>query len=102
MSKVRVISGHSIKEDDGNDVEGYGASILCINSFNIENVVKNKIESKSNLEIQVQKTKWEYDKNSTPLMPLGATVRVPIPDVEKGRGDSRNLLVIVLSMTKES
>ncbi|GFN75687.1 ribosomal RNA small subunit methyltransferase h [Plakobranchus ocellatus] len=35
-------------------------------------------------------------------MPLGATVQVPIPDVDKERGDSRNLLAVVLNVTEDS
>ncbi|GFO14781.1 integrase core domain protein [Plakobranchus ocellatus] len=34
-------------------------------------------------------------------VPLRAIVRVPIPDVDKGRGDSRNLFAVVLNMTED-
>ncbi|KAL4123274.1 hypothetical protein QTP88_015474 [Uroleucon formosanum] len=30
---------------------------------------------------------------------VGATVRVPVPDVDKGRGDARNILAVVIEVT---
>ncbi|KFD47051.1 hypothetical protein M513_12039 [Trichuris suis] len=32
------------------------------------------------------------------LARLGAAVRVPVPDVDRGRGDARNLLAVVMSV----
>ena len=34
-----------------------------------------------------------------PPAALGTSVRVPIPEVDKGRGDLRNILAIVVSVT---
>ncbi|GFO11638.1 integrase core domain protein [Plakobranchus ocellatus] len=94
-----AICGHSTKDEDDNDVEGYGARILRTVFFNIENAVKNEMQSKSNLEMQANKIKRDSDKKFPPA-PLGATVLAPLPDADKGRGDSRNLLAVVLNVTE--
>ncbi|GFN82131.1 hypothetical protein PoB_000863700 [Plakobranchus ocellatus] len=52
--------GITFIDDDDNDVGGYGASILCTVCFNIENSVKNEMESKSNLEMKVKKYDREW------------------------------------------
>ncbi|GBO23460.1 hypothetical protein AVEN_18634-1 [Araneus ventricosus] len=42
--------------------------------------------------------------NSEKMFPtnsLGTTVRVPIPDVDKGRGDARNILAVLISVTED-
>jgi hypothetical protein len=44
--------------------------------------------------------KFDSDKKFPPV-PVGSTVRVPIPDVDKGRGDSRNILAIVMNVTED-
>ncbi|GFY08679.1 uncharacterized protein TNCV_811121 [Trichonephila clavipes] len=36
-----------------------------------------------------------------PTASLGTTVRVPIPDVDKGRGDSRNILAAIMSVAED-
>ncbi|XP_068229593.1 uncharacterized protein [Palaemon carinicauda] len=97
---VHAICGHSPKDDDDNEVEGYVVSILCTVCFNIEKAIKYKMESKSNLEMQAKRMKRGSDKKCPPA-PLGASVQVPIPDVDKGRGDLRNLLAVVMSMTED-
>lgn len=35
-----------------------------------------------------------------PLAPEGTTIPVPVPDVDKGRGDSKNVLAAVVDATK--
>lgn len=61
--------------------------------FEIEKAIKNKIESKFQ--------KRNSDKNKSQSAPLEATVRVQIPDVDFGRGDSRNLLAVVMNITED-
>ncbi|XP_078509625.1 KRAB-A domain-containing protein 2-like [Lissotriton helveticus] len=89
---VHAICGNSPKDDDGDKVEDYGVSILCNVCFNIEKAIQSIMESKSNLEIQAKKKLKRDSDKKIPPVPLGATVRVLIPDVDKGWGDSRNLV----------
>ncbi|KFD45721.1 hypothetical protein M513_13399 [Trichuris suis] len=77
----------------------YEANILCNLCFNIDNAGKAKVESKLNLEIQAKRMKVDSDKQFLPAR-LGATVRVPVPHVDRGRGDARNLLAVVMSVTE--
>ena len=42
----------------------------------------------------------DTDKKFPPAS-LGDTVRVPIPDVDKGRGDPRNVLAVVMNVTED-
>lgn len=34
-------------------------------------------------------------------MPLYTTVRIPVPEVDRGRGDARNILAVVLRKTDD-
>ncbi|KFD63443.1 hypothetical protein M514_24369 [Trichuris suis] len=95
--KVHAICGHAIRDDRYEKMEGYEANILCNLCFNIDNAGKAKVESKLNLEIQEKRMKVDSDKQFLPAR-LGATVRVPVPDVDRGRGDARNLLAVVMSV----
>ena len=97
---VHAICGHAIKDGGGEEIEGYGVNICCTICFNIENAEENKRQSKSNLETQAKKMKMDTDKKFPPAS-LGDTVRVPIPDVDKGRGDPRNVLAVVMNVTED-
>ena len=52
---IHAICGHSLKNEDGNEEEGYGVSVLCNICHNIRKSILDKEESKSNLEIQAKK-----------------------------------------------
>ena len=62
--------------------------------------LKNEKTSKSFLELQAKKMKPDSDKTFPPA-PVGASVRVPIPEVTKRRGELRNILAIVMSVTED-
>jgi hypothetical protein len=93
--KIHRFCGHASKGDGDEEMD-----ILCTLCFKTENAVKGKIDSKFNLEIQAKKMKMNSDKKFPPPS-LGATVRVLIPDINKGPGDSRHLLAVVMSMTED-
>ena len=73
---------------------------LCTLCFKAKHATEERKRSKSFLELQAKKTKPDSDKTFPPP-PVGASVRVPIPEVDKGRGDLRNILIIVVSVTDE-
>ncbi|KAK4880224.1 hypothetical protein RN001_008370 [Aquatica leii] len=62
--------------------------------------VENRISSKKNLTEQAQKMLRTSVKKIPPV-PLGTTVRIPIPEVDRGRGDARNILAVVLQKTDD-
>ncbi|KAI4496192.1 hypothetical protein M0804_000002 [Polistes exclamans] len=65
-----------------------------------ENAIEDKINSKIKLEVQAKKMKMNSE-NEFPTVPVGTTVQVSIPDVDKGeQGDSRCILAVVMSVTE--
>ncbi|KAE9529177.1 hypothetical protein AGLY_011973 [Aphis glycines] len=68
--------------------------------LNNANAIDNRKKAKQNLENQAVKMKTWSDKKLKPAE-VGATVRVPVPDVDKGRGDARNILAVVIEVTDD-
>jgi len=64
VSETFIASVDSPKDDDGDEVEVYGVSILCNVFFNIEKAIQSKMESKLNLEIQAKKIRRDSDKKN--------------------------------------
>ncbi|XP_043476064.1 uncharacterized protein LOC122507427 [Leptopilina heterotoma] len=92
---VHVICGVS---NDG--IEGYGASVLCILCDRTKNAVIQRKKFVENLSQQAEKMKNLSDKKFPPVE-KGLTVLVPIPDVDKGRGDARNILALVMEVADD-
>ncbi|XP_074041468.1 LOW QUALITY PROTEIN: KRAB-A domain-containing protein 2-like [Leptinotarsa decemlineata] len=88
LADIHISCGHSIQGCD--DTE---KTLLCVPCFNSENIDKERKRSKACLEKQAKKMKANSDKKFPPVT-KGVTVRVPIPDVDKGRGDLRWVLQI--------
>lgn len=62
-----------------------------------KNAVQLRQKAVENLEIQAQRM-LNLSTKKFPPAPIGSTVRVPVPDVDKGCGDARNILAIVLEV----
>ncbi|GFY66416.1 uncharacterized protein TNIN_476391 [Trichonephila inaurata madagascariensis] len=90
--KIHTFCGHASKDDE--------MDILCTLCYRTKNVIEGKINSKINLEIQDKKMKMNSGKKIS-IASLGTTVRVIISDVDKGRGDSRNILAAIMSVTED-
>ena len=58
---------------------------LCTLCFKAKNATEERKRSKSFLELQTKKMKSDSDKKFPPAS-VDASVRVPIPEVDKGRG----------------
>ncbi|GFX13965.1 integrase catalytic domain-containing protein [Trichonephila clavipes] len=89
--KIHTFCGHASKDDE--------MDILCTLCYRTKNAIEGKIISKINLEIQAKKIKMNSGKK-LPTVSLETTVRVPIPDIDKGRGDLRNILAAIMSVTE--
>ena len=74
--------------------------LLCTSCSRNEKVIEVRKECKANLEIQAKKMKINSDKKFPPAS-VGITVRVPIPDVDRGRGELRNILAVVMAVTQD-
>ncbi|XP_050307832.1 KRAB-A domain-containing protein 2-like [Anthonomus grandis grandis] len=68
---------------------------LCLYQRNIQS---NRLDAKRNLENQAKKMK-ALSNSKFPPCSVGDTVRVTIPDVDRGRGDFRNILMTVIEKT---
>ncbi|XP_044741928.1 uncharacterized protein LOC123302899 [Chrysoperla carnea] len=57
---------------------------------------------KAKQELQIQATRMKHISDlSHPEAVVGMTVRVKIPDVDRGRGDARSILAIILSKNSD-
>ncbi|KAL4091017.1 hypothetical protein QTP88_025760 [Uroleucon formosanum] len=61
---------------------------------NNEIALNLRINATNNLEIQANKMKKLSDKKLL-AVEIGSTVRIPVPDIDKGRLDVRNILSLV-------
>ena len=73
---------------------------MCVKRKN--KIIEKRKTVKYNLETQAFKmTKLAREK--FPKEKVGGTVKVPVPDVDRGRCDSRNILVVIMeaNLTKD-
>ncbi|XP_025421444.1 uncharacterized protein LOC112691408 [Sipha flava] len=70
-------------------------TIRTTKKLNKKNANVMRTRAKENLENQAKKIMAWSDKKLLPVE-VHSTVRVPVPEVDKGRGDARNILAIVL------
>jgi len=63
----------------------------------IETIQNERKRSRDAVEIQAKKM-MKFSDSRFPAVELGATVRLPIPDVNRARGSSRNLLAVVMAV----
>ncbi|XP_060848294.1 KRAB-A domain-containing protein 2-like isoform X2 [Rhopalosiphum padi] len=68
--------------------------------LNNENANIMRTRAKENLENQAKKMMAWSDKKLLPVA-IHSTVRVPVPEVDKGRLDARSILAIVLEVTSD-
>ena len=84
----------------------YGSDVLplktslCALCLRKEIISKKRKESVDSLHVQAKKMKMRSDKNF-PDPKIGDTVRVPIPQVDRGKTDARNVLACVLEVTPD-
>nr|XP_022900464.1 uncharacterized protein LOC111413662 [Onthophagus taurus] len=69
---------------------------FCNRNRNIANARKGAYDG-----LQAQAKRMKLISDSThPKPQIGSTVRIPVPDVDRGRGDARSVLAVVLEGTK--
>ncbi|KAL4152776.1 hypothetical protein QTP88_000609 [Uroleucon formosanum] len=82
---------------ENNQDNSIQVTIPTIQSNNA-NAIDNRRKAKENLENQAVKMKTWSDKKLKPAE-VGAKLRVLVPDVDKGCGDARNILAVVMKVT---
>lgn len=73
---------------------------ICKLCFNELNVQREREKSKKCLEIQAKKMKLMSDKSHSEAS-VGFTVRIPVPEVDRGKGDAKSILAIIIKITEE-
>ncbi|XP_071053668.1 KRAB-A domain-containing protein 2-like [Onthophagus taurus] len=70
---------------------------FCNRNRNIANARKGAYDG-----LQAQAKRMKLISDSThPKPQIGSTVRIPVPDVDRGRGDARSVLAVVLEATED-
>ena len=91
---VHAICGKSV------DGEGYGKSVVCslCNSENI--ILAERTDATMSTQSQAQRM---VDRSNKILedVDVGCNVLIPIPQVDRGKGDPRNLMAIVHEKTEK-
>ncbi|CAK1589526.1 unnamed protein product [Parnassius mnemosyne] len=62
--------------------------------------VQRNISAKKNLQQQAEKMLKSSEKKFAPV-PIGTSVRIAVPEVDRGRGDVRNIKGVVLAKTDD-
>lgn len=71
--------------------------LLCFQKAKIEREREGAVHS---LEKQAKRMKILSDTKHGEVV-IGSTVRVPVPDTDRGKGDSRNILAVVIKKTDD-
>ncbi|XP_071053571.1 protein FAM200C-like [Onthophagus taurus] len=94
---VHVICAHSIS----NTNEGYGALILCLRCAKRKMMTLNQEEKAiEGVKKQAEKMKFTSNKKFHPIE-VGTSVIVPVPSLDRSKGDARNLIGLVLETTND-
>lgn len=85
---------------DASDVENTSPENICNFCSRKRNIANARKGAHDGLEVQAKRMKVISD-NTYPKPKIGSTVRVPVPDVDRGRGDARSVLAVVLEATED-
>ena len=83
----------ALKKNDKNEA----VCALCYHEVTIDAERNGALKG---LQQQVKRMKLMSDKKFGEVE-VGKTVRIPIPDVDRGKGDLRNILGIILGITED-
>lgn len=80
---------NTLLPDGDTDIKG-----ICFHCRTQENIVSHRKKSRECLEKQAQKM-MKLSNQKFSEVDVGATVRVPVPDVDRARGSPRNVLAVI-------
>lgn len=80
--------------------EGFGSTVVCIRCAKKELITVNKEQAIEGLQAQANIMKQLSDKKF-PLIEVGKTVTVPVPYVDRAKGDARNVLGAIIEKTDD-
>ncbi|KAF2890708.1 hypothetical protein ILUMI_15465 [Ignelater luminosus] len=82
----------------GNEEE-HDQEVLSVDQRN-RNITDARKSAYDGLQKQAKRMKVISD-NAHPKPDIGSTVRIPVPDIDRGRGDARSILEVVLESTED-
>lgn len=82
---------------ESNAEEGFGTDVLCQHCTNEEMAAKERVGANQSQKKQAEKMLADSGKRF-PLQEIGATVMVPIPDVDRGWAEFGNVKAVVLEV----
>lgn len=96
--------GSHIHESCGINVEsgkdGFGSNVICLNCNSEAQISHDRQVASTSLKKQAKRMKTVSDASHPPAS-VGQNVTVPIPDVDKGKGDLRNIIAVVLNRSED-
>ena len=97
--------GSHIHESCGINVEsgkdGFGSNVICLKCNSEAQISHVRQVASTSLEKQAKRMKTVSDASHPPAS-VGQNVTVPIPDVDKGKGDLRNIIAVVLNRSTQT
>ncbi|XP_043478772.1 SCAN domain-containing protein 3-like [Leptopilina heterotoma] len=93
---VHIICGVSGTESE----EGFGSQLLCTLCFNKIQMCTNKEKALEGLTVQAEEMKEISNKKFSEIA-IGTSAKIPIPSVDRGKGDSRSVIGIVMEVSAE-
>ncbi|KAF2893875.1 hypothetical protein ILUMI_12298 [Ignelater luminosus] len=88
-----------IEDIQSGNEEEYDQEVLSVDQRN-RNITDARKSAYDGLQKQAKRMKVISD-NAHPKPDIGSTVRIPVPDVDRGRGDARSILAVVLESTED-
>ncbi|CAK1580028.1 unnamed protein product [Parnassius mnemosyne] len=80
--------------------EGFGSKVLCLLCSKKYKVQDNRQSAKKTLQQQAEKMLKSSEKKFAPV-PIGTSVRIAVPEVDRERGNARNIIGVVLAKTDD-
>lgn len=80
--------------------EGYGAPVKCSHCQNAEHRQEQQTGAKRKQEDQADRMK-EFSAKRFKAAEVGQCVKVPVPEVDRGKTDPRNILAVVIEVTED-
>ncbi|EDV19080.1 uncharacterized protein TRIADDRAFT_62470 [Trichoplax adhaerens] len=95
-----AIAPCSVPEFENNN-EGYGVAVLCQLCSRTTNIYAARSKAKRSQEMQAQRMLRNSAKRFKPIA-VGKTVMVPVPEVDRGRTDFRNITAVVMEVDEHA
>ncbi|KAI6648407.1 hypothetical protein LOD99_14085 [Oopsacas minuta] len=83
--------------NNGSEEEGFGSAVLCRLCHQANQITQQRKGAKRIQGVQADKM-FEQSRKRFKQANIGDTVMVPLPDVDRGKGDFRNIKAVVVAV----